>query len=69
MSLMNKVSTTNRRGFLKKSFCSAPVVLALGHLAPSMVYGADSVVLATQAVTVTGNIEPGSGCRQWQWQR
>lgn len=51
---MNKVSTANRRGFLKKSLYSAPVVLALGHLTPSMVYGADRVVLSTQAVTVTG---------------
>ena len=42
MNLREKSSVEIRRIFLKKSLYSAPVLLALGHLSPSMVYGADS---------------------------
>lgn len=66
---MNKVSTANRRGFLKKSLYSAPVVLALGHLTPSMVYGADGSggfttqqpLSAQDPVIVAGDPVPGAG--------
>lgn len=53
MNLHEQSSGTNRREFFKKSLYSAPIVLALGHLAPSMVYGADSGFVETPQTTVS----------------
>lgn len=69
MSQIKRSCDTNRREFFKKSLYSAPVVLALGHLAPSMVYGADSgFVEKSEAVAIVATVAaegpapvPGAG--------
>lgn len=38
----------NRRDFLKKSLYSSPVVVTLGYLTPSMVYGDGSDILPSE---------------------
>lgn len=61
--------SVSRRGFLKKSLYSAPAVVALGHLTPSMVHGADSGFVETSPTVqvleennrVTGARAPGRG--------
>lgn len=64
MNLKQDSAVKRRRIFLKKTLYSAPVILALGHLSPSIAYGADSSIIVDKAaapVAQEPDAIPGAG--------